>query len=78
MDNKMSQFEKFLRKKLVLTRFKKNLRNERPDLTFRQLAGMAHPERFVRGAFHWGATPEHHAFWSKIDNKWKELLNENL
>lgn len=70
----MSKFEKFLRKKGVLTRFKKNLSNGGTQLNFQQITEMVEAFRMVRGAFTWQDSSEGYEFWSKIGLAWKEEL----
>lgn len=35
-----------------------------------------HPRSWVNHSFEWAQTPQGHAYWCDLDNKWEEAINK--
>ena len=74
----MNDFIKFLRREKVLTKFRKNLKDDK-NLTIEKhteiLISNDHEQGFVTCAFDFEDSPEGFKFWWDIYKKWRERLS---
>lgn len=70
MINMIGQFLNFLGDNNCLHEFINNFSGRSYDEFFR----IASVKEWVVGAFPWSQTPENTKFWSKIDEKWREMI----
>jgi len=73
----MNKFEKFLREKRVLTKFRRNLKSNKYNTT--TIKALAEREGGITGdviweCFTWEDTPEGHTYWKALARKWQKAF----
>jgi hypothetical protein len=86
----VAEFLLFLKENNALNGYQRALRKQkRPyfetienninPFTIEPIKVLFNPIRYcelINYAFHWSSTPEGHAYWEKLDNKWRRIIKD--
>ena len=67
-------FYRFLKKRKAYSKFMKNLKNKK--IAWENSIDHMEENKYLTDTFPWGGSPEKYEYWERLNNEWREILQQ--